>query len=52
LCKTGDEVQAGDVIGRVGNTMTTESVGQEHLHLEVIKNGGFVNPMTLFDDEQ
>jgi len=52
LCKAGDEVQAGDIIGKVGKTMTTESVGQEHLHLEVTKNGSFIDPVTLFSNEQ
>lgn len=41
----GDEVEMGDIIGRVGDTSIYE-VGQEpHLHLEMTLNGANVNPL-------
>lgn len=48
--KVGDEVNGGDVIGKVGKTMLTEVGEQEHLHLEVMKSGRYIDPLTLFDE--
>lgn len=48
MCKVGDEVNAGDVIGKVGKTMLSEIGEQEHLHLEVLKSSQYIDPMSLF----
>ena len=48
--KSGDNVKTGDVLGKVGKTMVTEIGEQEHLHLEVMKNGKLIDPMSLFDE--
>ena len=40
----GDAVEAGTVIGAVGNTADIESGIASHLHFEVIKNGDFIDP--------
>ena len=37
-------VKAGQEIGKVGNTMLTESMEESHLHIEVIKNGQYQDP--------
>ncbi|MBR5869065.1 MAG: M23 family metallopeptidase [Clostridia bacterium] len=46
----GDQVEAGSPIGRIGDSMYTESAEQTHLHLEVMKNEGYIDPMILFDE--
>lgn len=46
LVSVGQEVKAGDVIARVGNT--GNSTGS-HLHLEVLLDGEYVNPMYFAD---
>lgn len=47
--KEGDSVEAGTCIGRVGNSMYTENAEQTHLHLEVMRNGSYIDPMLLFE---
>ena len=42
LVSAGQTVQAGDVIARVGNTGNSTGA---HLHLEVIKDGQYLNPL-------
>ena len=44
----GDTVDAGEVIGAVGATATSEIGLPPHLHFAVTKNGASVDPTTLF----
>lgn len=44
LVKEGDEVKAGDVIGRVGNTALGDITDLPHVHFEMMKDGNDVNP--------
>ena len=41
----GDAVKAGDVIGSVGETASSESAQDSHLHLSASMNGTSVNPL-------
>ena len=43
----GDSVEAGFVIGAVGKTADAESVGETHLHFEVLKDGKYLDPEYL-----
>ncbi len=42
----GDIVEAGDVIGSVGNTAIGESELGDHLHFEIKEKGEKINPLT------
>jgi murein DD-endopeptidase MepM/ murein hydrolase activator NlpD len=42
----GERVVAGQVIARVGRTGNTPSAGDTHLHFELRRNNGAVNPQT------
>ncbi len=42
--KENDEVKKGQVIGKVGNSGVFETAIGNHLHLEILKNGEYVNP--------
>ena len=44
--KTGDEVKAGDVIGKLGETNLAEVDKDSHLHFAMKENGKFIDPMT------
>lgn len=44
LAEIGDVVDAGKVIGGVGTTGLFESLEPAHLHLEMLKDGVYVNP--------
>ena len=44
----GDSVSRGDIIGTVGQTADIESAEAPHLHIEMTRNGAFVDPMTVF----
>lgn len=46
VLKTNTIVKKGDVIGRLG-TNPCESEDGAHLHLEVLENGKYIDPMTL-----
>lgn len=45
--KKGDTIKAGDIIGGVGTSMLAESAEVSHLHLEMIKDGKRIDPLTL-----
>lgn len=45
--KKGQEIKDGDVIGKVGNTTSVESLDAPHVHLTVTKDGNSTDPMTL-----
>ena len=42
LVSAGQTVQAGDAIARIG---ATGSVTGAHLHMEIIRNGQYLNPL-------
>ena len=42
--KEGDILKQGDSIGTVGNSAVFESLEGSHLHLELLKDGEYVNP--------
>ena len=47
--KAGDQVQAGQTIGAVGNTALLESAMGEHLHFGVSCNGKVVDPIAFLN---
>lgn len=46
----GDQVEAGELIGQVGNTAASEIAEDPHLHFEVTQNGTPVNPENSFKE--
>lgn len=44
MVEVGDTVKAGQIIGGVGCTGLFESLEPSHLHLEMLKDGVYVNP--------
>lgn len=44
IVEVGDVVKAGTIIGGVGSSGLTESLEPAHLHLEMLKDGVYVNP--------
>jgi len=47
MVETGDTVSAGQILGGVGTTGLFESLQPAHLHLEIIKDGVYMDPMEL-----
>lgn len=45
----GDKVNAGQVIGKVGNSMAQELNAGAHLHFELFENGVKINPSNYLD---
>ena len=45
----GDKVEAGQVIGAVGDTAEIEAAEASHLHFGVKKNGNWVDPIAYID---
>lgn len=46
--KVGESVKAGDVIGKIGNSALAECLEESHLHLEVLRDGKPIDPLSLF----
>lgn len=46
--KAGEKVRSGDVVGKVGESALSECLEEPHLHLEVIKDGTAIDPLSLF----
>lgn len=44
MVEEGDVIEAGHIIGGVGSTGLFESMEPAHLHLELLKDGVYVNP--------
>lgn len=49
--KVGDTVKAGDKLGVTSDSMMSELNAGPHLHLEVKKDGKYIDPMTVLDSE-
>ena len=47
--KAGDAVNAGDVIGKVGETALGDATDMPHLHFELMKEEICVNPVEYFE---
>ena len=45
----GEEIEAGQTIGTVGNSSSFEIADDYHLHFELIKDGEYLNPCTLME---
>jgi murein DD-endopeptidase MepM/ murein hydrolase activator NlpD len=47
----GDEVEAGAVIGKIGDSSVSELAEEPHLHFEMVVNGESVNPLDYITEE-
>lgn len=45
--KAGAKVKQGQLIGKMSSTQGSESLDGDHLHLEMTKNGEFINPLEV-----
>lgn len=45
----GDVLVSGDLIGTVGNTADIESAVAPHLHIEVMHNGSYIDPLAAIN---
>ena len=48
--EVGDVVTTGNIIGSVGSTAKAESLTASHLHLEMMKDGVYVDPLEYLPD--
>lgn len=46
----GADIKAGDIIGAAGNTNLTELEEEPHIHFEVIKDGKFIDPLSILSE--
>lgn len=44
----GEEVKAGQTIGTIGNSANFEIADDYHLHFELIKDGNYLDPVSIF----
>ena len=44
----GEDVKAGQTIGTIGNSANFEIADDYHLHFELIKNGKYIDPVSIF----
>ena len=44
----GEEVKAGQTIGTIGNSANFEIADDYHLHFELIKDGKYIDPVSIF----
>jgi murein DD-endopeptidase MepM/ murein hydrolase activator NlpD len=47
----GDAVEAGAVIGKIGDSSVSELADEPHLHFEMVVNGESVNPLDYITEE-
>ena len=52
LVEVGDSVDAGEVIGTVGNTSLSEAGLGAHLHFSVMRNGNLIDPTAYLPKEE
>ncbi|MDE5764377.1 MAG: peptidoglycan DD-metalloendopeptidase family protein [Ruminococcus sp.] len=48
--QVGDTIVSGDLIGTVGDTADIESSLAPHLHIEMLHNGGYIDPIAELGD--
>lgn len=46
--KVGDQVEQGQLLGKMSTSQGTESLDGNHLHFEMTKNGEDINPLEVF----
>ena len=47
----GEEIEAGQTIGTIGNSASFEVLDEYHLHFELLKDGDYVNPTNYMSIE-
>ena len=50
VCKVGDKVSAGQLIGYIGDTTVSELADEPHVHFELKVSGASVNPLDYISD--
>lgn len=50
--KQGQEIAAGEIIGKVGKTAEIEIAEEPHLHFGVKQNGAWIDPMSVITTEE
>ena len=47
----GDKIEAGALIGKIGNSSLGDFTNEPHLHFEIIQNGKFIDPTVILANE-